>query len=136
MSMERTRHIHYRRRRVRSVLLGAWRRLWPVLRQVIGWICIGLGLLGLALPVLQGILLLAIGIALVGRRHWLIRWTSVQIKLLLRRWAALETPVIGPVGRLALRAQHEISRQRRRLHWWYIERRARMQQCEEESDHT
>jgi len=118
------------------VLLGAWRRLWPVLRQVIGWICIGLGLLGLALPVLQGILLLAIGIALVGRRHWLIRWTSVQIKLLLRRWAALETPVIGPVGRLALRAQHEISRQRRRLHWWYIERRARMQQCEEESDHT
>ncbi len=105
------------------MLLSAWRAIWPILRQVLGWLCILLGLLGLALPVLQGIPLLVIGIALVGRRNKLIRWTSVHLKLALRRWAAVQTPVIGPAGRLALRVQQHISRQRRRLHWWYIERR-------------
>ncbi len=97
--------------------------IWPVTRQVIGWIFIILGLVGLVLPLLQGVLFLVIGIALVGRRNWLIRWTSVRCKLFLRRWAALPTPVVGPVGRLALRGQQRVSRQRRRLHWWYAERR-------------
>ena len=110
---------------MRQKLLGAWRLLWPVARQVLGWMCIFLGLLGLVLPVLQGIPLLVIGIALVGRRHLLIRWASVQLKLFLRRWAALQTPIVGPAGRLSLRAQQHISRQRRRLHWWYEERRHR-----------
>jgi hypothetical protein len=64
-----------------------------------------------------------IGIALVGRRHPVIRWVSVYFKLFLRRWAALQTPVIGPLGRMALRGQQEVSRQRRRLHFWWIERR-------------
>lgn len=100
-----------------------WRQLWPMLRQVIGWICIGLGLIGMALPLLQGIPLLVIGIALVGRRHPLIRWASVHLKLLLRRWAAVQAPVIGPLGRLALRAQQQISRQRRHFHWWYVEQK-------------
>lgn len=85
--------------------------------------CILLGLLGLALPILQGIPLLVIGIALVGRRHKWIRWSSVHLKLSLRRWAGLQTPLVGPAGRLALRAQQEISRQRRRLHWWYEAKR-------------
>lgn len=104
------------------------------MRQVLGWICIILGLLGLALPLLQGIPLLVLGIALVGRRHWLIRWAGVHIKLLLRRWALIQTPILGPIGRLALRVQQNISRQRRRLHWWYAERRlkARLDRAAEE----
>jgi hypothetical protein len=121
--MERTRPAHYSRRQLlKRRIAGAWRLIWPALRQTLGWICIFLGLLGLLLPVLQGVLFLVIGVALVGRRNWLIRWTTVHFKLFLRRWAALQTPAIGPLGRLALRGQQELSRQRRRLHWWRIER--------------
>jgi hypothetical protein len=100
-----------------------WRRIWPVLRQVLGWLFILLGLIGLVLPILQGVIFLVIGIALVGRRHRLIRWVSVHFKLFLHRWAALQTPLLGPLGRMALRGQQELSRQRRRLHWWHVERR-------------
>jgi hypothetical protein len=103
----------------------AWRRVWPVLRQVLGWIFIALGIVGMVLPVLQGVLFLMIGIALVGRRNWLIRWCAVRIKLLLRRWAAHPHPLIGRSGRWSLRAQQRLSRQRRRMAWSWMERRAR-----------
>ena len=108
---------------IRRRLAIAWRVIWPVFRQVLGWLFILLGLLGLVLPILQGVIFLVIGIALVGRRHPLIRWASVYLKLFLRRWAAVKTPVIGPLGRMARRGQQEVSRQRRRLHFWWIERR-------------
>ena len=92
------------------------RLIWPVLRQVLGWFFIALGLVGLVLPVLQGVLFLVIGIALVGRRNWLIRRTSLVIKRGLRRWARHERPWMARTGRLALHAQHRYSRQSRRLH--------------------
>jgi hypothetical protein len=127
--MERTRVEQDRRiYGVRRRLAIAWRLVWPVFRQVLGWLCILLGLIGLVLPVLQGVIFLVIGIALVGRRHPLIRYVSVYFKLFLRRWAALQTPVIGPLGRVALRGQQELSRQRRRLHFWFVERRLNAQQ--------
>jgi hypothetical protein len=122
--MERTRVEQYRSSDgVRRRLAVAWRLAWPVVRQVIGWLFILLGLIGLVLPILQGVIFLVIGIALVGRRHPLIRYVSVYFKLFLRRWATLPTPVIGPLGRMALHGQQEVSRQRRRLHFWWIERR-------------
>ena len=111
---------HYNLKRRLAI---AWRVIWPVFRQTLGWLFILFGLIGLVLPVLQGVIFLVIGIALVGRRHPLIRRTGVLFKLFLRRWAALETPLIGPLGRIALRGQQEVSRQRRRMHWWYVERR-------------
>src|SRR5262245_54934170 len=97
-------------------LAGMWRRTWPVARQVLGWLFILLGILGLVLPVLQGVLFLVIGVALVGRRNWLIRRSTVAIKRFLRRWARVEHRLIGPLGRMALRAQHQFSRQSRELH--------------------
>jgi hypothetical protein len=115
----------FQTRRWRLYVRHAWLSLWPILRQILGWIFIVLGLLGMVLPILQGVLFLVIGIALVGRRNWLIRRVSVSYKLFLRSWAKRSTPLIGPLGRLALRAQQEVSRQRRRLHWWRIERRKR-----------
>jgi hypothetical protein len=122
--MERSREIqgqwHYNLRRRLAI---AWRIIWPVFRQTLGWLFILLGLIGLVLPVLQGVIFLVIGIALVGRRNPLIRRVSVLFKIFLRRWAALDMRLIGPLGRVALRGQHEISRQRRRLHWWHVERR-------------
>lgn len=100
-------------------LRRVWRRVWPILRQVLGWMFIVLGILGIVLPILHGVLFLMIGIALVGRRNVVIRWSSVRFKQLVRRWAALETPLVGAAGRLALRAQQESSRQRRRMVWRY-----------------
>ena len=97
-----------------------WRRarrlIWPVLRQVLGWFFIALGLLGLVLPVLQGVLFLVIGVALVGRRNWLIRRSALVIKRGLRRWARHERPWLARSGRMALHAQHRYSRHSRRLH--------------------
>ena len=124
--MEQTRVEQYQNNiGIRRRLATAWRVVWPVFRQVLGWLLIILGLVGLVLPILQGVIFLVIGIALVGRRHPLIRYVSVYFKLFLRRWAAVKTPVIGPLGRMALRGQQEVSRQRRRLHFWWIERRNR-----------
>lgn len=96
-----------------------WRSIWPIGRQILGWLCIVLGVLGLFLPFLQGILFLVIGIALVGRRNWLLRWIVVHLKLLLRAWASHPTPSFAFLGRLALRGQQRLSVQRRRLafHW-------------------
>jgi hypothetical protein len=113
---------------VRRRLAVAWRIIWPVFRQVLGWLFILLGLIGLVLPILQGVIFLVIGIALVGRRHPLIRYASVYFKLFLRHWAAINTPLLGPLGRMALRGQQEVSRQRRRLHFWWVERRQNRQQ--------
>lgn len=122
--MEHTRSTYAERlASLKQRLVNIWRIVWPVLRQVLGWLFILLGLVGLVLPILQGVIFLVIGIALVGRRNRLIRWVSVSFKLFLRRWAALPTPLIGPLGRMALRGQQQLSRQRRRLHWWHVERR-------------
>jgi hypothetical protein len=107
-----------------------WWLAWPVIRQVLGWFFILVGLLGLLLPVLQGVLFLVIGVALVGRRNWLIRRAAILIKRSLRRWAKVSTPMIGPLGRMALRAQREYSRQSRRLHRRIAERHQRARRAE------
>lgn len=104
---------------MRRVVVGLWWALWPIARQAFGWLFIVLGLLGLVLPILQGVLFLVIGIALVGRRNFLIRRARVALKRLLRRWAALPTPVVGPAGRVALRAQREFFKRARHVHMRY-----------------
>lgn len=96
---------------------------WGLLRQVLGWFFILLGLVGLVLPVLQGVLFLVIGIALVGRKNWLIRHSTLIFKRFLRRWAAARSPLVARAGHLALRAQWKVSRESRHLHrrfsaWW------------------
>ena len=96
--------------------------LW--LRLTLGWFFIGLGVLGVILPILPGMPWLIIGTWLIGRRSRLFRLTGVASKRFLRRWAAHEGPVVGELGRWALRTQREASRQRRRLTWWLAERLA------------
>ena len=113
----------------RQSLLIAW---W-LLRQVLGWVFILLGLLGLVLPVLQGVLFLVIGIALVGRRNWLIRRSTLVFKRFLRRWAAVRSPLVGGAGRIALRAQWKCSRESRHLHRRYTDwRQRRVGLCDHE----
>ena len=40
--------------------------IWRLVRQIAGWFMVGLGLIGLVLPFLQGILFLAIGLSLLA----------------------------------------------------------------------
>lgn len=108
---------------LRALLFG----LWAVLKPVLGWLLIVVGLIGMPMPIMNGVIFLVIGLALVGHRNRLIRWSRVQIKLLLVWWAALDTPLVGPLGRLARRSAQAISRQHRRMRWWFMERRARKQ---------
>ncbi len=118
--MQRIKRTSYRRR-----LLIAWGLIWPLLRQILGWFFILLGLLGLVLPVLQGVLFLVIGVALVGRRNWLIRRSMLVFKRFLRRWASVRAPLIGAAGGIALRAQWKYSRESRHLHRRFAEWRQR-----------
>ena len=74
-------------------------RVWPVLRPVIGWLCLALGVLGIILPILQGIVFLMIGAALIGPRHPVIRKTRIGYKRLLRRMVRSPRPVVRWLGR-------------------------------------
>ena len=103
----------------------AWRWIWPMLRITLGWLCIVIGIAGLILPLLNGVIFLLLGIALVGRRNWLIRWVAVHVKILLRLCEAHPNRALAWIGRMARQGQQQISRQRRRLYWRWEERRRR-----------
>lgn len=98
---------------------------WFICKPILGWLLIIVGLIGMPLPVINGLIFLVIGIALVGPRNRLIRWSRVHLKLLLYRWAALSTPLIGTLGCMALSSSQQVSRRYRRLRWWWQARRSR-----------
>lgn len=105
---------------LRTGLLASWLFFKPVL----GWFFIVIGLIGMPMPIVNGLIFLVIGITLVGHRNRQIRWSRVQIKLLLEYWANRKQPPLRWTGRLARRSAQEISRQHRRLRWWQMERQA------------
>lgn len=70
----------------------------------LGWFFIVLGILGLFLPILQGILFLAIGLVILSRR-------SPRVRLLLRRLAK-RYPAFG---RVLEEARQRAARLRRRF---------------------
>lgn len=98
------------------------RKMWVFFRPIIGWLCIGLGIAGLVLPILQGWFFLMVGSAILGRRNRQLRWFAVHTKLVLRYWANLPIPMLSTPGKWALRVQKEFSCKRRRFAWWYMER--------------
>ena len=104
------------------LLRRVWFSLWRSARLILGWAFIALGILGVILPLLPGMPFLLIGTLLIGRRSRLMRQASVWGKRMLRRWAALDRPVVGAVGRWALRTQRDTSCQLRRITWWCLER--------------
>jgi hypothetical protein len=89
------------------------RACWPTVRPILGWFLIFLGLLGIILPVLQGIAFLVIGIALVGPRHPLIRGTELYFKRLIWRWSA-RRGLRGLIGRRARSILRGFERQYRK----------------------
>lgn len=105
---------------LRALLAG----LWFILKPVLGWFFIVIGLIGMPMPIVNGLIFLMLGLLLVGPRNRIVRWWRVRIKLVLRWWAALPHPLLGWAGRLADRSARQVSRSTRRLHWWWAERRA------------
>ncbi|MCX7792636.1 MAG: hypothetical protein N2378_18535 [Chloroflexaceae bacterium] len=108
-----------------SMLRAALLATWLVLKPVLGWFFIVIGLIGMPMPIVNGLIFLLIGLALVGPRNRLIRWSRVHLKLFLKGWAAHPFPLVGGAGRLAQRSAQQISRQHRRLRWWWLERKTR-----------
>lgn len=97
-------------------------KIWRASRPILGWFLIAVGIVGIPLPIVSGVLFLLIGVSLVGPRDPKIRWARVHFKKVLRRWAALSIPIIGPLGRLAVRLERSISCQIQKLPWWRYNR--------------
>lgn len=83
---------------------------WLVLRQIVGWLLIIIGILGMILPG-PGIPFLVLGVLLVGRRHHLIRRSWITLRLHLRRLG--QRP--GLIGRAAQFAYRQIQSMRAQL---------------------
>lgn len=59
-------------------------KAWSILKKVIGVILIIVGLFGIFLPLLQGLLLIILGVYLVGN-HKLINWFKGKVRSWKRR---------------------------------------------------
>jgi len=90
------------------------RTLTTVLRGIVGWPLIVVGLLTFPLPIPVGLPLLVVGTLLIGPRSRPIRLTTISLRLGLRRWARLDVPLIGPLGRWLLRKQRRAAAEYRR----------------------
>lgn len=95
----------------------AGRTLWKATRLLAGWLLIVVGLVLFPLPIPVGLPLIIVGVLVVGRRDRLLRWLRVNLKLKLRFWATLSTPISGPFARWSLRMQRGLA-QKWRQHTW------------------
>jgi hypothetical protein len=89
-------------------------RITTMLRGVLGWPLIVIGLLTFPLPIPVGLPLLVVGTLLIGPRSRPIRLATISLRQGLRRWARLRTPLIGPLGRWLLQKQRRASAEYRR----------------------
>lgn len=107
----------------RQILWGWFLRIWPRVRPILGWFLIFIGILGVILPILQGIIFLVIGSALIGPRHRLIRRTRVVYKQFLYRLAGSSNRFLAWLGRFGISSLRTMNQQIRR----FIEYRTRYQ---------
>jgi hypothetical protein len=97
------------RRRLRVPLRVAW----SIGRQVLGWILIIIGILGMILPG-PGIPFFILGVLLIGRRHPLLRRGWVTLRLYLRALAR-RPGRLGRAAHLGRNALHQVRSQVRPL---------------------
>ena len=74
-----------------------------MIRRILGWSSIGLGLLGIVLPVLPGLIFIALGIVLLGPHDPALRRSAIAIRLILRRWSQAEQRHMRQIGRFVRR---------------------------------
>lgn len=74
-----------------------------MIRRILGWSSIVLGLLGIVLPVLPGLIFIAVGIVLLGPHDPALRRMAIAIRLILRRWSQAKQRHMRRVGQFARR---------------------------------
>ncbi|HBA83761.1 MAG TPA: hypothetical protein DCZ95_06670 [Verrucomicrobia bacterium] len=74
------------------------RRLRRILRMTAGIALMGLGVLGLALPIMPGWALMLVGIALVAPRSRLAQWLKRTLARLRKQWARQKGSVPSTSG--------------------------------------
>jgi hypothetical protein len=94
----------------RGLLKTQGRQIWAISRQVVGWLLIIIGVLGMILPG-PGIPFFILGVLLVGRRHPLLRRGWVMLRLHLRKLARRP----GIIGRSAKLGWHALQRARAQI---------------------
>jgi hypothetical protein len=93
----------------RRLLSFNLQRAWLILRQVLGWLLIIIGILGMILPG-PGIPFFVLGVLLVGRRHHLLRRSWLALRLCLRRLSR-RPGMIGQGAQLAYRQLQHVRTQ-------------------------
>jgi hypothetical protein len=78
-----------------------------LIRRVLGWGNITLGLLGIVLPVLPGLIFIAVGIVLLGPHDPALRRSAIMIRLILRRWSQCKQRHLRRIGQFARRRYRE-----------------------------
>lgn len=81
----------------------------PLLSRLAGWALIGLGLLGIVLPVLPGLIFIALGIITLGPHDPTLRRVAVAIRIVLRRWSQSKQRHLRAIGSIA-RSWHRATR--------------------------
>jgi hypothetical protein len=80
-----------------------------IIRRVLGWSAIVVGLLGVMLPVLPGVVFFALGALLIGPHDPTLRRIAVGIRLFLRRWSCAKQRHMRRLGRY-VRSQYREQR--------------------------
>jgi hypothetical protein len=96
----------------------------PIIRRVLGWSAIVVGLLGVVLPVLPGVVFFALGAVLLGPHDPTLRRIAVGIRLFLRRWSCAKQRHVRRIGQY-VRSQY---REQRLLLRAYLHRHERGEQ--------
>jgi hypothetical protein len=86
-----------------------------LIRRIAGWSLIALGILGCVLPVLPGLVLIALGILVIGPHDPLLRRLATLVRIALRRWSRVKQPHLRRLGRW-VRWQYRTSRLMLREH--------------------
>lgn len=86
-----------------------------MVRRVAGWSLICLALLGMALPVLPGLIFLVFGILVLGPHDPMLRRIAVAIRIVLRRWSQMRQRHMRRLGCFA-RERYSESRRVVRAH--------------------
>lgn len=106
--------LHYRRQHQS----GAWpttdNPLLVIIRPLIGWPLILVGIVLTPLPIPFGIIMITAGAVIIGTRSPIIRYGYFYVRRLLRLLAYTRLPVLGTVGRFLLDKQKQVARVSRR----------------------
>ncbi len=81
-----------------------WKTILRVMRQVLGWTFIGLGILGLFLPILQGVLFLCIGVLLLAEDLPIFQRFVHKVE---SKWPRIRHPIRKARSWLGLRPEPE-----------------------------